>query len=67
MKFIALSLATLIGVHLAADAPVVRHQSDKPKETYAAPYDSRPHVLPSEPFHRGPIYHGYPLTDWYVY
>ena len=68
---IALSLATLIGaatfIQAEAVTPSVASHSGKSKQSHAGRYDSRLDRTQSDPFHRGPIYNGYPLSDWYVY
>ena len=68
---IALSLATLIGaatfIQAAAIAPSVARHSGKSEPSYAGRYAPRVDHPQSDPFHRGPIYNGYPLSDWYVY
>jgi hypothetical protein len=70
-RFIALSVATVIATptftQFAAAAPLVRHQASQSEEAYAGPYDSRLDLTQTGPIHRGPIYRGYPLSDWYIY
>ena len=65
---VALSLVTLLAaptfVQSATAAPprydVFRQSNQTPRGSYED-------LTQTGPIHRGPIYHGYPLSDWYVY
>jgi hypothetical protein len=66
----ALSWVTLIAVptviQSAAAAPRrhdVFHQSD---QALGGPYYSGVDLTQSGPIQRGPLYRGYPLSDWYI-
>jgi hypothetical protein len=69
--WIVLTLVALIAAPIliqpAAADPLVRHRSSQSERTSDQRYDSREDLTQIGPFHRGPIYHGFPLSDWYVY
>jgi hypothetical protein len=63
---IGLSLATLVAAPMftqTADAAPLASRSER---TYAGAYDSSVDLTQSGPIHRGPIYRGYSLSDWYI-
>jgi hypothetical protein len=66
-----LSLATLIAapsfVQSAAAAPSLARHSAQSEQGYGGRYDSGLDLTQTGPIHRGPIFRGYPLSDWYIY
>jgi len=68
---VILGLVTLIAaptfIQSVAAAPLLRRDSDQPRWIYGGAYDSRLDPTQSGPIHRGPVFRGYPLSDWYVY
>jgi hypothetical protein len=68
---IALSLATLMAaptfIASAVAAPLGRDVAGQSDLALGARYDSGVELTQSGPIHRGPLYHGFPLSDWYIY
>jgi hypothetical protein len=71
MKTLAtFGLVTLIAaptfIQSVAAAPLLRRDSDQSGRIYGGAYNSRPDLTQSGPIHRGPVYRGYALSDWYL-
>jgi hypothetical protein len=68
---IALSLVSLMAaptfIPPAVAAPMLRDVAGQSHLTLGGGYDSGVDLTQSGPIHRGPLYRGYPLSDWYIY
>jgi hypothetical protein len=61
----ALTFAILVAAtwtQPAAAVPKGRHHANQSRRIY-----SNPDYTQSGPNHTGPLYRGYPLSDWYIY
>jgi len=67
----ALSLLALTAaptfIPSAVAAPRLRDVAAQSDLTLGGRADSGIDLTQAGPVHRGPLYHGYPLSDWYIY